>query len=165
MRHNRRLFSVLLLTMTSLSGEAGTVAQKQEPYQFVIRRYAARYNIPFELIAAVIDVESDWHYQAVSSKGALGLMQLMPDTARRYGAFDPFNSEQNIAAGTRYLTDLMWLFKGDLRLVIAAYNAGEARLVGPQLSYRNAGVVAYVESVRRHYETRLAAARPQKGEP
>ena len=150
------LFLALPLVVASLSAEAGTVAQKQEPYQLAIQRYAARYNIPAELIAAVIDVESNWQPHAVSPKGALGLMQLMPDTARKYGAFDPFDAEQNIAAGTRYLTDLMWLFKGDLRLVMAAYNAGEGRLVGPQLNYRNADVVDYVESVRRQYEWRLA---------
>jgi soluble lytic murein transglycosylase len=155
MRRNL-LFLALLLAVASLSAEAGTVAQKQAPYRLAIQRYAARYNIPAELIAAVIDVESHWQPHAVSPKGALGLMQLMPDTARKYGAFDPFNAEQNIAAGTRYLTDLMWLFKGDLRLVIAAYNAGEGRIVRPQLNYRNAGVVGYVKNVRRQYEWRLA---------
>jgi soluble lytic murein transglycosylase len=158
MRRNL-LFLALLLAVASLSAEAGCVAQKQAPYRLAIQRYAARYNIPAELIAAVIDVESNWQPDAVSPKGALGLMQLMPDTARKYGAFDAFDAEQNIAAGTRYLTDLMWLFKGDLRLVLAAYNAGEGRIVGPQLHYRNAGVVDYVESVRRQYEQRLPPER------
>ncbi|MDR3793806.1 MAG: transglycosylase SLT domain-containing protein, partial [Terracidiphilus sp.] len=73
-----------------------------------VRHYASRYGVPAELVAAFIDVESRWNPRAVSSKGALGLMQLMPATARRFGAYQPFDPEQNIAAGTRYLTTLMW---------------------------------------------------------
>jgi soluble lytic murein transglycosylase len=126
----------------------------------LVEKYAAKYNVPAPLIAALIDVESHWNPRAVSDKGALGLMQLMPGTARTYGAFDPFDPEQNIAAGTRYVTALMWRFNGDFRLVTAAYNAGENRLERPLLNYRNAGVVNYVESVRRRYEQRLAAAKP-----
>ena len=80
-----------------------------------VRQYAAHYRVPPELIAALIDVESRWDPQAVSNKGAMGLMQLMPATARRFGAFQPFDIEQNIAAGTRYVTALMREFHGDLR--------------------------------------------------
>jgi soluble lytic murein transglycosylase-like protein len=90
-----------------------------------VKRYAAHYNVPQELICALINVESRWNPHAVSPKGALGLMQLMPATARHFGAFDPFDPEQNIAAGTRYVTVLMHEFDGDLRLVAAAYNAGD----------------------------------------
>ena len=74
--------------------------------QFV-RQYAAHYRVSPELVAALIDVESRWNPRAVSSKGAMGLMQLMPATARRYGAFKPFDEEQNIAAGTRYVMILL----------------------------------------------------------
>jgi soluble lytic murein transglycosylase len=126
----------------------------------LVEKYAAKYNVPAPFTAALIDVESGWNPRAVSDKGARGLMQLMPGTARTYGAFDPFDPDQNIAAGTRYVTALMWKFNGDLRLVAAAYYAGEQRLVRPLLNYRNAGVVNYVESVRRRYEKRLAAAKP-----
>ncbi len=66
--------------------------------QFV-RQYAGHYRVSPELLAALIDVESRWNPRALSSKGAMGLMQLMPATARRYGAFKPFDEEQNIAAG------------------------------------------------------------------
>ena len=78
-------------------------------------------------------------------------MQLMPATARRFGAFNPFNAEQNIAAGTRYVTTLMWEFHGDLRLVSAAYYAGDRGIALKQLNYRNADVLAYVQEVRRRY--------------
>jgi soluble lytic murein transglycosylase-like protein len=109
------------------------------------------------LVAALIDVESRWNPRAVSSAGAMGLMQLMPATARRFGAFKPFDTEQNIAAGTRYVTTLMWEFHGDLRLVAAAYYAGDRWVGKTQLDYSNPDVIAYVESVRRHYLARKFA--------
>ncbi len=128
-----------------------------------VRQYAAHYRVSPELIAALIDVESRWNPRAVSDKGAMGLMQLMPATARRYGAFDPFDVEQNIAAGTRYVTALMWEFHGDLRLVAAAYYAGDRGIAREQLNYRNPDVVAYVQAVRRQYMIRkYAAVRPPR---
>ena len=130
--------------------------------QFV-RQYAAHYRVSPELVAALIDVESRWNPRAVSSKGAMGLMQLMPATARRFGAFEPFDVQQNIAAGTRYLTALMWEFHGDLRLVVAAYYAGDHGIAREQLSYHNPDVVAYVLAVRRQFMIRqYAAIRPPR---
>jgi soluble lytic murein transglycosylase-like protein len=119
-----------------------------------VRQYAAHYRVPAELIAALIDVESRWNPRAVSDKGAMGLMQLMPATAKRFGAFDPFDVEQNIAAGTRNVTALMWEFHGDLRLVTAAYYAGDHNIARKQLDYRNPVVVAYVQAVRMRYMLR-----------
>ena len=119
-----------------------------------VQHFAAHYRVSPEFIAALIDVESGWNPRAVSSKGAMGLMQLMPATARRFGAFDPFNVEQNIAAGTRYVTALMWEFHGDLRLVSAAYYAGDRGIALKQLNYRDPDVVAYVQEVRRRYMLR-----------
>ena len=130
--------------------------------QFV-RQYAAHYRVSPELIAALIDVESRWNPRAVSGKGAMGLMQLMPATARRFGAVRPFDVEQNIAAGTRYVTALMWEFHGDLRLVAAAYYAGDHGIAKEQLNYHNPDVVAYVLAVRRQFMIRkYAAMRPQR---
>ena len=85
-------------------------------------------------------------------------MQLMPTTARRFGAFQPFDIEQNIAAGTRYVTTLMWEFHGDLRLVAAAYYAGDRWVGKKQLNYRNPDVVAYVGGSTA-YLMRKSAAR------
>jgi soluble lytic murein transglycosylase len=127
----------------------------------IVKQYAAHYRVPAEFIAAFIDVESRWNPRAVSPKGAMGLMQLMPATAKRFGAFEPFDVEQNIAAGTRYVTELMWEFHGDLRLVAAAYYAGDRNIAREQLDYRNPEVVAYVQAVRRQYILRrYPAARP-----
>jgi soluble lytic murein transglycosylase-like protein len=130
--------------------------------QFV-RQYAAHYRVSPEFVAALIDVESRWNPLALSNKGAIGLMQLMPATARRYGAFKPFDVEQNIAAGTRYVTALMWEFHGDLRLVAAAYYAGDHGIAREQLNYHNPDVVAYVLAVRRQFVIRkYAAMRPHR---
>jgi soluble lytic murein transglycosylase-like protein len=93
----------------------------------------------------------------------MGLMQLMPATARRYGAVKPFDVEQNIAAGTRYVTALMWEFHGDMRLVVAAYYAGDHGIAREQLNYHNPDVVAYVLAVRRQFTIRkYAAMRPPR---
>ena len=119
-----------------------------------VRRYARQYRVPQELIGAFIDVESNWNPHALSNRGAMGVMQLMPSTARRYGASQPFDPEQNIAAGTRYVTTLMWEFHGEMRLVAAAYYAGDKWVGKRLLEYRNPDVVAYVEAVRRQYVRR-----------
>lgn len=152
-----RYLIVLLLLFSPLA-----VAQSDtSPFEQFVRQYAAHYHIPPELIAALIDVESRWNPRAVSNKGAMGLMQLMPATARRFGAFDPFNPEQNVAAGTRYVTALMWEFHGEMRLVTAAYYAGDRVIAQEQLNYHNPEVVAYVQAVRQRYLLRKSlAARP-----
>jgi soluble lytic murein transglycosylase len=150
---------LLLLPTRSKADVPSSLAQQ------CVEHYAAHYRVPPELIAALIDVESRWNPRALSNKGAMGLMQLMPDTARRYGAFQSFDVEQNIAAGTRYVTTLMWEFKGDLRLVAAAYYAGDHWIGQKQLNYRNPDVIAYVEAVRRQYMMRKqAAGRPPRRE-
>ncbi len=111
------------------------------------------------LIHAVISVESGYNPSARSSAGAVGLMQLMPETARRYGVKNRLDPEQNIHGGARYLRDLKVLFDGNLRLVLAAYNAGEAAVMkhGRRIPpYRE--TVAYVPKVLSHYRKFRAAA-------
>ncbi len=146
-------FLFLLLLPEAVCAEIGTASAER-----CVQHYAAQYRVPPELIAAFIDVESRWNPRATSSKGAMGLMQLMPATARRFGAFQPFDAEQNIAAGTRYVTTLMWEFHGDMRLVAAAYYAGDHWILRKQLNYDNPDVVAYVQAIRRRYLIRRLAA-------
>ncbi|MEW5768007.1 MAG: lytic transglycosylase domain-containing protein [bacterium] len=93
-------------------------------YSSLINTYAQKYNLDSALIEAVINTESDFNPEAVSPKGALGLMQLMPATVRELGVTNPFDPAQNIEGGTRYLRSLLDEFKGDLPLALAAYNAG-----------------------------------------
>ncbi len=149
---------LILLVSVTAAAEAPSAMAKR-----CVRQYAAQYRVSPELISAFIDVESRWNPHAVSNKGAVGLMQLMPLTARRFGAFQPFDVDQNIAAGTRYVTTLMWEFHGDMRLVAAAYYAGDRWILQKQLDYRNPDVVAYVQAVRRRYLIRKhAAGRPPR---
>ena len=94
-----------------------------------IRRAALQYHLDPALLHAVIATESGFDAHAVSGKGAMGLMQLMPETARRYGADDPFNPGQNIRAGAQHLSSLLLRFGNNLQLALAAYNSGAANVV------------------------------------
>jgi len=116
-------------------------------YSQEIAEAAARYAVPERLIWAVIRVESGFDPRAVSSSGARGLMQLMPETAAILGVRDPFNPRENIHAGARHLRGLMERFRYDLPLALAAYNAGER----PVTSYR--GIPPYPET--REYVARV----------
>ena len=96
------------------------------PYAVQIDKAARQASLDPALVHAVIHVESGYNPAARSPKGAIGLMQLLPETAARYGVADPARTpEANLRAGTRYLSDLMSLFEGRLDLALAAYNAGE----------------------------------------
>lgn len=98
-------------------------------FNSIIEQAAARHQVDAKLVHAVIQTESAYRPDAVSSAGAVGLMQLMPATASRFGVLDSNNPEQNINGGTRYLRHLLDLFPNSLHLAIAAYNAGENSVV------------------------------------
>ena len=91
----------------------------------IVREAADRHSMDPALIRAVIETESGWNPGAVSRRGAAGLMQLIPQTAQRFGANDVFNPQQNVDAGVRYLKTLLERYNGNLDLALAAYNAGE----------------------------------------
>ena len=116
--------------------------------------YAHVYQVPVELVDAVIEVESDWNPAAVSSKGAVGLMQLMPATAVRFGVWNRFHAQENVRAGVVYLAWLIRLFHGDLRLATAAYLVGESRVESRGLAYSSPEVYSYVSRVARIYRAR-----------
>lgn len=99
------------------------------PFHAIVARHATQNRLDPALVHAVILVESNHNPAALSPKGALGLMQLMSQTAERYGVTDRADPAQNVRGGTAYLRDLVNLFKGDLELAIAAYNAGEAAVM------------------------------------
>ena len=92
--------------------------------QPVILEASERYKVDHAIIKAIIMAESSYNLMAISNKGAEGLMQLMPNTARELGVTDSFNPTQNIHAGVRYFKKLLKRFKGNVRLALAAYNAG-----------------------------------------
>ena len=145
------------LVVILMAPQAGWGQVNRSQVEGWVQQYASHYGVSADLVGALIDVESRWNPRARSSAGAMGLMQLMPATARRFGAFQPFDPEENIAAGTRYVTILMWEFHGDLKLVAAAYYAGDRWVGKRQLDYRIPDVIAYVESVRRNYLARRSA--------
>ncbi len=118
----------------------------------LIRTNASRVGIDPYLVFLVIEKESRFHTRAVSPKGAMGLMQLMPGTARRLGVRKPFDAAENIRAGTQYMRELMDLFEGKVDLVLASYNAGEGavlkygRNVPPYRETRD-----YVKTIGKRY--------------
>jgi soluble lytic murein transglycosylase-like protein len=91
----------------------------------LVKEAAERHKIDPALVRAVIETESNWNAGAISHKGALGLMQLVPTTAQRFGVSDAFSPQQNVDAGVRYLKSLLERYNGNLDLALAAYNAGE----------------------------------------
>jgi soluble lytic murein transglycosylase-like protein len=118
-------------------------------YDLHIRQAATLYQIPEELVRAVIKVESNYDARVVSPANAHGLMQLIPPTAERMLVTDIFDPRQNIFGGVRYLRVLANLFNGDLQLTIAAYNAGEGAVI------RHGGIPPYEET--RNYVAKVLA--------
>jgi soluble lytic murein transglycosylase-like protein len=100
-------------------------AQRVEPYRKLVAKVAQQYRLDPLLMHAIISVESGYQPAALSAKGAVGLMQVLPETGARFGVSRLSNPKENLKAGARYLKFLLGLFNGDLPLVIAAYNAGE----------------------------------------
>ena len=121
------------------------------PYEDIIEAAADRYRVPSALIRAVIKQESNFNAEAVSHKGAMGLMQLMPETADLLGVSDPFNPDQNIFGGTQYLVDLISRYNGNLNKALAAYNAGPERVRDSIPNIRETR--NFVDSVLHYYES------------
>jgi len=123
----------------------------------LVREAAERHHVDPALVRAVMETESHWNPGAMSRKGAIGLMQLIPTTAQRFGVNDAFNARQNVDAGVRYLKMLLERFNGNLDLALAAYNAGEGAVD------RAHGIPSYRET--RNYVQRVQDAyyRPGSG--
>jgi len=151
----------LLVSTPSEAGPAAPAAKgpsidwlaRSAQYDGVIRGAAKDATIQAALVRAVIVVESGFNPRATSKKGAIGLMQLLPATAKRYGVKNLYDPEQNVRAGAHYLRDLLARFDSNLELALAAYNAGEeaveryGRHVPP---FRE--TLAYVPSVMKVYQ-------------
>ena len=116
-------------------------------YDEIIMKSSQESGVDFNLIKAVIMVESHFNPRAVSPKGAQGLMQLMPATARRFGVNNPFDPEENIQGGVTYLRYLIDLFEGNLELVLSAYNAGENLVKKIQRIPRIKETINYVKAI------------------
>jgi membrane-bound lytic murein transglycosylase B len=130
---------------TGLVRSAATPRQVDD----AIEQAARRHNVDANLVRALIRVESNFNSKAVSRKGAMGLMQLMPSTARQLKVTNPFDPDQNVDAGVRHLKSLLQDFNGNVRLSLAAYNAGAGTV------HRSAGIPNYAET--RNYVNRITS--------
>jgi soluble lytic murein transglycosylase-like protein len=128
-------------------------------YEGIIQQASQRFQVDPFLIKAVIKAESDFNHRAVSQKGAQGLMQLMPGTADAMKVEDPFNPEENIFGGARYLSLMLNRFKNDKRLALAAYNAGPERVEDHKGVPPFAETRSFVEKVLQYYGQYRSGAR------
>jgi Transglycosylase SLT domain len=119
----------------------------QRDVDAAIDKAAARHNVDANLVRALVKVESNFNPNAVSRKGAMGLMQLMPQTARQLNVSNPFNPDENVDAGVRHLKKLLESYGGDVRLSLAAYNAGAGAVA------RSSGIPKFAET--RNYVQRI----------
>ncbi len=118
----------------------------------ILYKYASKYHVNPALVKAVIMAESGFRSNALSDKGAMGLMQLMPATAQRMGVVNPYDPQQNIKGGTKYLSELLHFFNNNVRLAVAAYNAGKNAVI--QANYHVPDFTQtqnYVPEVLRYY--------------
>ena len=139
------------------AGRAAGRDESRKLYDPIVKSCAARYKVPADLIHSIIKAESDYDCRAVSSKGAAGLMQLMPDTATQYGVRDRFDPQENIQGGVKYLKELCQLFDNNTKFVLAAYNAGQNAVS------RFGGIPPYPET--REYIRRVMADYPKSRIP
>jgi soluble lytic murein transglycosylase-like protein len=146
--------SLLVLLVSTASGQVTDVRHVRVVAGRWAEYYASVYRVPVELVEAIIDEESGWNPYAVSSKGAAGIMQLMPETAIRFGVHNRFRMDENIQGGVAYLAWLNWKFSGDLRLITAAYYVGEYPISLRGLDYSSPDVQGYVKRVAERYRSR-----------
>jgi soluble lytic murein transglycosylase-like protein len=132
--------ALIILASVSIALPAGK--EQQAKYDGLIQVFCDKHGVDPKLVHSIIAAESDYDPGAVSSQGAVGLMQLMPQTAIDYGVRNAFDPEENIEAGVRYLKDLSKTYEDDLDQILAAYNAG------PEALKKYSGVPPYPETIR-----------------
>jgi soluble lytic murein transglycosylase-like protein len=160
MRVQKLVCILLVFAIQSLSAKA---SETQPDLRALSMRwaeyYAAIYQVPVDLVMAVIDEESGWNPYAVSEKGAVGVMQLMPQTAMRFGVRNRLRLDENIRGGVAYLACLSREFSGDVLLITAAYYVGEGPIRVRKFDYSSADVQGYVRRVTERYQARRRGAR------
>jgi len=147
------LIILLLIVLFPLETDAQVEPLQNKKFDKIIKTVAEKYKLEASLIHSIIRAESDYDPHCVSSKGALGLMQLMPETAKIYGVGNPFEPRDNIEGGVRYLKDLINLYDRRTRFVLAAYNAGQTAVK------KYGGIPPYPET--RNYIEKVMASYPK----
>lgn len=145
--HGRQTATASCLGLTAQSMQARAAS-----YEPVISKYAKAHGLPPKLVSAVMRVESCYDRRAVSRSGARGLMQLMPATAAELGVHDSFDPEQNVAGGVRYLARMLERFGRDVRLGLAAYNAGPEAVAAHQGVPPYPETISYVSRILKLYQ-------------
>lgn len=145
------LMAIFLLVVSCSTSFVFPALGRQSKYSSLIRELSSKYGVPEDLVHSIILAESNYDPNAVSHKGAIGLMQLMPETAKEYGVIDPLVPEDNIDAGIKYIKKLIDLYNGDVKLILAAYNAGPSAVekyggVPPFQETRE-----YIQRVRKNF--------------
>ena len=151
----RRATTLLSIAAAAIPAFAADPPNVREYEERCANYYARQYGVSAALVRAVIQVESAWQPGVVSSKGAMGLMQLMPATAEHFGVTHPFYIHENVRGGVAYLAELQKLFRGDLRLIIAAYAAGEKPILARGLDYSSEEVYTHVQRIAQQYRAEL----------
>ena len=141
----RMLALALFVPSWLLGADSSTI--RRQTLEYFVAYYCHQYSVSEPWVRAIIAVESNWNPDAVSEKGAAGLMQLMPTTARRFGVRNRFESSANIEAGVRYLAELLKRFKGDRIRASAAYFTGEGRIARFKTPHFPPQVDVYVRKV------------------
>lgn len=141
------LFAVSAIASGPSAPVVGTIAPSKAGVRDLVRQVSVEHGLDPKLMDALVRVESGYNPRALSHKGAMGLMQLMPATADRLGVDDPFDPEQNVRGGVREFARLVDRYRGNLQLALAAYNAGEGAVA------RYSGIPPYDET--RNYVSRI----------
>ncbi len=144
------IFSSILILTTAYLFPADAPPPSGK-YNYIIEKAAQKYDLPAKLIHSIIKAESNYNTYAVSSKGAAGLMQLMPETAEQYGVKDRFDPTENIEGGTKYLKDLIKIYDQNLELILAAYNAGQEAIKKYKGIPPYPETINYIEKVKSSY--------------
>ena len=159
MQAKSAVIAFLLAGHVKFAGDALNIREYSER---CVSYYANMYGVSPALVRAIIQIESAWQPGVVSSKGAMSLMQLMPSTAEHFGVAHPFYVHENIRGGVAYLAELMNLFDGNLRLVVAAYAAGERPVIARGLDYAPLEVYGYVQRIAQQYRAELTRERGKR---
>ena len=141
-RLSRVLGGAVLVVLVLACFALAAGKDQQAKYDGLIQTFCDKHGVDPKLVHSIIEAESDYDAGAVSARGAVGLMQLMPQTATDYGVQNAFDPEENIEAGVRYLKDLSKTYEDDLDQILAAYNAG------PEALKKYSGIPPYPETIR-----------------